>query len=299
MKLCFWEFEAWDPAKEKYWLPVDLYIGGVEHAVLHLLYARFWHKVLFDLGFVSTKEPFKKLINQGMILGTDGEKMSKSRGNVVNPDDVVKEYGADSLRLYEMFMGPLDRVKPWKMTGVKGVYNFLNKAYKFFNSPDSIGGNQSDEVTKILHKTIKKVGEDIEALRFNTAISQLMIFTNTCIKNKKVTTETAEAFSILLAPFAPHAAEEIWETLGNKKTLTYEPWPNYKAELAKDDLITVGVQINGKTRATIEVASDISKENFLAHAKDNDQIQKYLQDVSIIKEIYIPGRICNFVVKPN
>lgn len=292
------EEKPWDESKEKYWLPVDLYIGGVEHAVLHLLYARFWHKVLFDLGFVASKEPFQKLINQGMILGEDGEKMSKSRGNVINPDIVVEQYGADTLRLYEMFMGPLDRVKPWQMQGVKGVYNFINKAYKFFNDPSKIiDGSEDSEIEKLLHKTIKKVTSDIEEFRFNTAISQLMIFTNAAVKKGSVTKSTAERFITLLSPFASHAAEEIWQTLGHSESITYNQWPSFDEVLTKDDMITVGIQINGKTRSTIEVAADISREDFLAAAKADEKIKNYLENGNLIKEIYVPGRICNFVIK--
>jgi len=289
---------AWDKEKENYWMPVDLYVGGVEHAVLHLLYARFWHKVLFDLELVSTKEPFQKLVNQGLILGADGEKMSKSRGNVVNPDSVVQEYGADSLRLYEMFMGPLEKVKPWQQKGVKGVYNFLNKAFRFFGNLENITQEeQSSEITKELHKTIKKVSSDIENLRFNTAISQMMIFLNVCTKAGKVDTETAKTFSIILSPFAPHVGEELWQLHGGEKTLAYEPWPIFDEALAKDDLITVGIQVNGKTRGTISVPEGISKEEFLKTAKENASVSKYLEGKTIVKEIYVPKKICNFVVK--
>lgn len=291
------EKEPWNADIEKYWMPVDLYVGGAEHAVLHLLYARFWHKVLFDLGFVSTKEPFKKLVNQGLILASDGEKMSKSRGNVVNPDSVVNEFGGDSLRLYEMFMGPLEKVKPWKEDGVKGVYNFLNRAFRFFADPVHIvGGAESDETLKILHKTIKKVTHDYDNMRFNTAISSLMIFTNHCYKAGKVTKETAEKFTLLLAPMAPHAAEEIWEILGHMKTLAYETWPKFDEALAKDDLITVAVQVNGKLRATLEVEPSITQEEILVMAKADENVAKNLAG-TIVKEIYVPGKIVNFVVK--
>lgn len=288
----------WDSDLEKYWLPVDLYIGGVEHAVLHLLYARFWHKVLFDLGHVSTKEPFKKLINQGLILGNDGEKMSKSRGNVVNPDDVISKFGADSLRLYEMFMGPLEKVKPWQEKGVKGVYNFLNKSFKFFGDIKHYSGSTEDnEVLKLLHKTIKKVQEDIENFRFNTAISQMMIFTNLCIKKKTITKQTGRTFALILSPYAPHVSEEIWNILDGKNSLAFETWPKFDPTLAKDDLITIAIQVNGKTRGKIEVPEDISKEDFLNKAKSEQNINKYLQGKTLIKEIYIPKRICNFVIR--
>jgi leucyl-tRNA synthetase len=290
--------EPWNSKIENYWMPVDLYVGGAEHAVLHLLYSRFWHKVLFDLGLVSTKEPFHKLVNQGMILGEDGEKMSKSRGNVINPDSVVKEYGADTLRLYEMFMGPLEKTKPWSMNGVKGVYNFLNRVYRFMLDKNNYmdDGNEPISNVKELHKLIKKVTEDIENMRFNTAISQMMIFTNHVYKTGKISRETAEKFALILCPFAPHLGEEIWNFLGHSETLTFEKWPEFNSELAKDDLITIAVQINGKTRGTFEVAPEISKEDFFALVKADEKIAKYLAG-TIVKEIYVPGKICNFVVK--
>lgn len=288
--------KPWDENLEKYWMPVDLYIGGMEHAVMHLLYARFWHKVLYDLGLVSTKEPFKKLVNQGMILGTDGEKMSKSKGNVINPDDIVKEFGADTLRVYEMFMGPLEKTKPWSMNGVKGVFNFLSKAFKTFGD---IGNHttDSDKTLKLLHKTIKKVTSDIEEMKFNTAVSTMMIFTNHCAKEKQFSKLTAAIFAQLISPFAPHAGEEIWEIAGNSQSLAYESWPNYNEELAKDDLITMAIQVMGKTRATIDVPVDISKEDFLELAKNQEKVAKQLEGKTIIKEIYVPGKICNFVAK--
>ncbi len=290
--------EAWSMEAEKYWMPVDLYIGGVEHAVLHLLYARFWHKVLFDLGLVSTKEPFQRLVNQGLILGEDGEKMSKSRGNVVNPDQIVGDFGADSLRLYEMFMGPLEKVKPWQTSGVKGVYGFLAKAARFIGDTANIHeGPEDNEVLKLLHKTIKKVGEDIEGLRFNTGISAMMIFLNLATKKGKITRETAKTFALVLSPYAPHLAEELWSIHGGEKTLAYEPWPVFDPALAKDDEITIAVQINGKTRGTLSVPADITKEDFFALAKADESIAKHLDGKSIVKEIFVPGKICNFVIK--
>jgi len=286
----------WESDLEKYWLPVDLYVGGKEHAVMHLLYARFWHKIFYDLGLVSTKEPFKTYRYQGMILGEDGEKMSKSRGNVINPDGVVEEYGADTLRIYEMFMGPLDKDKPWSMNGVKGVYNFLSKAFKTF-SDSALYTQDDDETLKQLHKTIKKVTTDIEEMKFNTAVSQMMIFTNFCAKTKKFSKETAATFAQILQPFAPHAAEEIWEITDHSKSIATAPWPSFDEALAKDDLITMAIQVNGKTRATIEVAADISKEDFLTMAKSDERIKKHLDGKKLIKEIYVPGKISNFVAK--
>jgi len=288
--------KPWESKIENYWMPVDLYVGGAEHAVLHLLYSRFWHKVLYDLGLVSTKEPFHKLVNQGMILGEDGEKMSKSRGNVVNPDHVVKEAGADTLRLYEMFMGPLEKVKPWNGNGVKGVYNFLNRVYRFYFDTNNFTDQEDPTNIKELHKLMKKVTEDIEGMRFNTAISQMMIYVNHLYKTGKTSKESAKKFAVLISPFAPHLAEEIWESLGNKASITFEKWPEYNAELAKDDTITLAVQINGKTRGTFDVAADISKDEFFALVKADEKIAKYLQG-TIVKEIFVPGKICNFVVK--
>ncbi|HLW56265.1 MAG TPA: leucine--tRNA ligase [Bacteriovoracaceae bacterium] len=290
--------KPWDSEIEKYWMPVDLYVGGTEHAVLHLLYSRFWHKVLYDLGLVSTKEPFHKLVNQGMILGEDGEKMSKSRGNVINPDSVVHEMGADTLRIYEMFMGPLEKVKPWSVSGTKGVYNFLCRVHRFFFDPNNYTDNEDQTNVRELHKLIKKVTEDIENMHFNTAISAMMIFVNHIYKTGKVSKQTAGTFALLISPFAPHIAEELWSTLGHTKTLAYESWPTFDATLAKDDTITMAVQVNGKTRATFDVPADISKEDFFAMAKADAKLAKFL-DGTIVKEIYVPGKICNFVVKPN
>ncbi len=290
--------QAFSKEAHDYWGDVDLYIGGAEHAVLHLLYARFWHKVLYDFGIVKTKEPFKKVIHQGMILGTDGEKMSKSRGNVINPDDIIKDYGADTLRLYEMFMGPLEKMKPWSMNGVKGVYTFLSRACQFFgDTKNHVEGKEDPEIEKLLHKTIKKATEDIEAMKFNTAISQFMIFTNLCVKKKKVTIETVKKFALVLSPFAPHLGEELWEMCGAKETITFVNWPEYSAELAKDEQITMAVQINGKTRATLSVDADISKDDFLNMAKSSDKLKKHFEGAKIIKEIFVPGKICNFVIK--
>lgn len=290
--------EPWNSKIENYWMPVDLYVGGAEHAVLHLLYSRFWHKVLFDLGLVSTKEPFHKLVNQGMILGEDGEKMSKSRGNVINPDSVVNAMGADTLRLYEMFMGPLEKTKPWSSAGTKGVNNFLTRAHRFFFDPERYTDEGSEDSTNIkeIHKLIKKVTEDIEAMHFNTAISQMMIFVNHVYKSGKVSKKTAGLFALVLSPYAPHLAEELWSHLGQTKTLAYEAWPQFDVNLAKDDMITIAVQVNGKTRGTFDVARDIDKDHFMSLVKSDEKIAKYLQG-TIVKEIYVPGKICNFVVK--
>jgi len=289
--------KAWSDEAEKYWMPVDLYVGGVEHAVLHLLYARFWHKVLYDLGLVSTKEPFKKLVNQGLILGEDGEKMSKSRGNVINPDHVIKDYGADSLRLYEMFMGPLEKVKPWSENGVKGVFSFLIRTYKFFANPDNINKETEDPGTlKVLHQTIKKVENDIEGLRFNTAISQMMIFTNFCLKIGTVTKNTAEIFTKLLSPFAPHLAEELWEMLGNKPSISKEEFPVYDEKYFREDTFEYPVSFNGKLRFKTELSLSLEKEEIEAAVLNDKRAERWLDGKTPKKIIIVPKRIVNVVV---
>ena len=293
---------------EKYWMPVDLYIGGAEHAVLHLLYARFWHKVLFDLGHVSGNEPFQKLVNQGLILGEDGEKMSKSRGNVVNPDEVVERYGADSMRLYEMFMGPLERMKPWQTAGIEGLWRFLNKVWRVTIGDDRvevkiIDSEPSPQMIKRAHQTIKKVTEDLDNLRFNTAISQLMIFTNELAedmdKSGAIPRQSAETLVKLLAPFAPHIAEEIWEAMGHKTTLSYDPWPVYNTVLTVEDTVTVVFQTNGKVRVEHPVAKGTAREALEAMARDNAKFQPYLENVDVVKVIVVPDKLVNFVVKPR
>ncbi len=292
--------EPFSKLKENYWMPVDLYVGGAEHAVLHLLYARFWHKVLFDCGVVHTKEPFHKLVNQGMILGENGEKMSKSRGNVVNPDDVVKEYGADSLRLYEMFMGPLTAAKPWQTAGIVGCHRFLSRAWRLLiddhGKTKVSEGRATDDCYRALHKTIKKVGEDIENLSFNTAIAAMMEFCNLCYKESAVSADVAKSFVLLLAPFAPHAAEELWSRLGHSKSLAYEPWPTYDPTLVVDDSVVVSVQVNGKLRGTLEVSKKTSQVEVMAMAKALESVQRNIEGKTIRKEIYVPGKIVNFVV---
>lgn len=290
-----------DPEKEKYWMPVDTYIGGAEHAVLHLLYARFWHKVLYDLGYVSTKEPFMKLINQGLILGEDSQKMSKSRGNVVNPDDIINEYGADSVRLYEMFMGPLTQTKPWSTRGVEGVYRFLQRAWRLYVGPDGklspavSPDDPTAEQKKVLHKTIKKVSEDIESLSFNTAIAQMMIFVNEFTPLEKRPRTVIEPFVLLLAPFAPHLAEEIWEILGHDKSLAYESFPEFDPELTVDDEVTVVLQINGKVRERMMSPKGMSKEDLERKAKEH--LTKWLDSKEIVKIIVVPDKLVNVVIK--
>jgi leucyl-tRNA synthetase len=295
-----------DPALEKAWMPVDLYIGGAEHAVLHLLYARFWHKVLYDRGVVSMLEPFQKLVNQGMILGDNNEKMSKARGNVVNPDAVVSEYGADSLRLYEMFMGPLEASKPWSMQGVNGVYGFLNRVWRLIidDRAESIELNAAivdrlpnDEENRTLHQTIGAVTEDIAKLSFNTAISRMMEFTNFFTAASERPRAAMEKFVLLLSPFAPHMAEELWQALGHKESLAYEPWPPFDASLTKEDSIEVPVQVNGKLRAKIKVATDADAATLEAAAKADERVVEHLAGKQIVKIVVVPGRLVNIVVK--
>ena len=290
--------EPWSKEEENYWMPVDLYVGGVEHAVLHLLYSRFWHHVLYDLGLVSTKEPFKKLFNQGMIQGEDGQKMSKSRGNVINPDDVVNEYGADSFRLYEMFMGPLEKSKPWKTKGLQGCYRFLQKVWRLFHDKTkNIEYNCANKETlKILHQTIKKVSEDINNLRFNTAVSQLMIFTNHLVTLDTLDREVLDTFLILLNPFAPHLSEEINESLGND-TITSIRWPEYDNSLIIENISTVAVQFNGKMRGTIDIESNSEKHVVRQIVMTDKNLKKFLEGMEEIKVIYIPNKLINFVLK--
>ena len=291
-----------DPAKEKYWMPVDLYVGGAEHAVLHLLYARFWHKVLYDCGVVSTKEPFQRLVNQGMILGEDNQKMSKSRGNVVNPDNVIRDYGADSLRLYEMFMGPLEAVKPWNMRGVEGVFRFLNRAYRLVCDEETgavlpnVIGEPTVEQKRALHAMIKKVGEDIEGLRFNTAISAMMEFVNEATGWTQRPRVLLDVFVLVLAPFAPHLAEELWSKLGHSGSLAYEAWPTYEAALLVSATIEVVVQVNGKLRGKLVVSKDAGQPEVLAAAKADAIVSPHLEGKTIRKEIYVTGKLVNFVV---
>ena len=321
---------------EKYWMPVDLYVGGAEHAVLHLLYSRFWHKVLFDLGLVSTDEPFQKLFNQGMILafayedaagskvptdeveekngkffkkGTDIElkqivaKMSKSLKNVVNPDDVVRDYGADSLRLYEMFMGPLDAVKPWQTKGIEGMNRFLGRAWRSVVGDDDAAPVYVDEtapeaIEKVMHQTVIKVTSDIENMSFNTAISQLMIFNNEMMKMDKRYREPCETFVKLLHPFAPHIAEEMWSILGHNESLTNVAWPEADHSKAVENTVEVVFQVNGKVRAKASVAKDMDKAELEKLAMDNDRVKEFTKGMQVVKSIVVPGKLVNIVVKP-
>ena len=353
-----------DPEVEKYWMPVDLYLGGAEHAVLHLLYARFWHKVLYDVGVVHTKEPFQKLVNQGLILGptehtvfshpesgekisakdvkedggsfvmkkggaaveattvSDSElvkkgegfvlasnpeirvlsravKMSKSRGNVVNPDDVVSKVGADSLRLYLMFMGPLEQVKPWSISGVDGVYRFLNRVWRLIveNAVPMTNDEPTKEQMSVLHATIKRVTDDTERLSFNTAIAAMMEFTNAAYKWKSMPKSVALEFIQLLNPYAPHMAEELWERMGNTESVCSSDWPKFDEKYLVKESVTVAVQVNGKVRATIEVPADVGQDEVLALVEANEAVQKWTDGKTVVKRIYVPGKICNLVVK--
>jgi leucyl-tRNA synthetase len=320
---------AVDSAKEKYWMPVDLYVGGAEHAVLHLLYARFWHKVLFDLGYVSTKEPFQKLVNQGMILGLsykDGRgalvpmesvehkpegafhketgeklvefaaKMSKSLKNVVNPDDVIREYGSDSMRLYEMFMGPLEAVKPWNTQGVEGVFRFLKRSFRMVAEQPISDAPVAAEQRRLLHATIKKVTDDLEAMSFNTAISQMMIFINEFSgANKPLPREAAEAYVLLLAPFAPHLCEELWEVLGHKESLAYAPWPSYDEACLKVSEVEILVQVLGKPKARVMMPAGADEATMQALALQQAPVQEALAGKAVRKVICVPNRLINIV----
>ena len=287
----------WGKEEESYWMPVDLYIGGVEHAVLHLLYSRFWHHVLYDLGLVTSREPFKKLFNQGMIQGEDGQKMSKSRGNVINPDDVVKKYGADSFRLYEMFMGPLEKSKPWNTKGLQGCYRFLQKVWKLFHNENTkiLEDCCDDETKRILHQTIKKVSDNLNDLRFNTVVSQLMILTNHLSNLENLDKKVLQKFLILLNPFAPHITEELNEKLGYDE-ITKSNWPEYDSNLILDDEIIIAVQFNGKKRGTVEIASDMDQSSVLELVKKTPFGEKYLAQAEIRKIIYIPNKIINILL---
>jgi leucyl-tRNA synthetase len=295
--------QGWAPEKEKYWMPVDLYVGGAEHAVLHLLYSRFWHKLLYDLGYVSTKEPFRKLVNQGMILGEDGQKMSKSRGNVVNPDKVVADYGADSMRLYEMFMGPLEAAKPWNMQGVEGVHRFLNKAWRMIVDEDTglaceaVKDADADETTvRLLHQTIRKVGDDIETFDFNTAISAMMIFVNHLSRQALRPKAVVDKFILILAPFAPHIAEELWEKLGHEKSLAYESWPAYDRHLVKEKELELAVQVNGKIKDRIVVPAEADEEHIKQKALGSAKVVAALAGKEPGKIIVVKSRLVNIVV---
>ncbi|QPA30423.1 leucine--tRNA ligase [Thermaerobacillus caldiproteolyticus] len=290
-----------DPEKLKKWLPVDVYIGGAEHAVLHLLYARFWHKFLYDIGVVPTKEPFQKLFNQGMILGENNEKMSKSKGNVVNPDDIIESHGADTLRLYEMFMGPLEASIAWSTKGLDGARRFLDRVWRLFVeengelNPNIVDNPETDTLERVYHQTVKKVTEDYEALRFNTAISQLMVFINEAYKAPVLPKAYMEGFVKLLSPVCPHIAEELWEKLGHNSTIAYESWPAYDEAKLVEDEVEIVVQINGKVRAKLHVPADASKEQLEQLAMEDTKIKEQIEGKTVRKVITVPGKLVNIV----
>ena len=286
-----------DPQLLKHWLPVDLYVGGAEHAVLHLLYARFWHKVLYDIGVVPTKEPFAKLFHQGMILGENGEKMSKSRGNVINPDDIVESHGADALRVYEMFMGPLEAALPWSATGLDGTRKWLDRVVRCFTELDKLSDVNDASLDKSYHYTIKKVTADIETLNFNTAIAQMMIFINDCYKAPSIYKPYAIGFIQLFACFAPHFGEELFETVTGKSGISFEPWPTYDEAFLKEDVVEIVLQVNGKVRSKAVVAINTAAPELEAIARQDETIQSYLSSVTVVKVIAVPNKLVNFVVK--
>jgi len=292
-----------DPEKERYWMNVDLYIGGAEHAVLHLLYARFWHKVLFDLGVVSSREPFKKLFNQGMILGEDNEKMSKSRGNVIPADHVLERYGADAVRLYEMFLGPLEQVKPWNTNGIEGISRFLSKVWRLVYGEHEESATllseeaMPEELLRRMHKSIKKVGEDTEQLKFNTAISEMMVFVNELQKSGCKNRSAIETLLVLLSPYAPHITEELWESIGHNDSISQAPFPSFDPKLVEESILTIAVQINGKLRGTFLAPAKSPKELLLQEAKKTESVFKFLDGQTILREIVVVDKLVNFVVK--
>jgi leucyl-tRNA synthetase len=295
------------PAALKYWGSPDLYVGGAEHAVLHLLYARFWHKVLFDLGVVPEAEPFMRLFHQGIILGEDGEKMSKSRGNVVNPDSIIQSHGTDTLRLYLMFLGPLEAMKPWNPRGIEGVHRFLQKVWRELigidgginpkiqaSAPTDPG---AADLTRLLHETVKKVGDDIEGLRFNTAISQMMIFANALQKAPAVPPSVALTFLQVLAPFSPHFAEELWARLGGKGSIMTAPWPAYDPRLLEKSEVKVVFQVNGRFRGDQLVPVGTTQDQALALARANPRVAPHLEGKNIVRVVFVPGKILNIVTE--
>ncbi len=285
-----------------YWSPVDLYVGGAEHAVLHLLYARFWHKVLYDLGLVPTKEPFMKLVNQGMILGSNHEKMSKSKGNVVNPDDIVDQYGADTLRLYEMFMGPLEESVPWDEKGLHGANKWVQRVWRLLMDDnnhlrDRVSTFNDGKLTKVYNQTVKKVTEDYERMHFNTAISQLMVFVNEAYKVGDLPVEYMKGFVKMIAPIMPHMAEELWSQFGESDTITYQPWPTYDPKALVEDEVEMIVQVNGKVRAKIKMAKDTDRDEAQQLALANEHVKKFTDGKDIKKVIVVPNKIVNIVAK--
>jgi leucyl-tRNA synthetase len=301
--------EAWSKEAVQYWKNVDFYLGGSEHAVGHLLYARFWHKVFFDMGLVPTTEPFQKLVHQGLMLGEDGEKMSKSRGNVINPDDIVRDYGADTFRLYEMFMGPLEKAKPWQTGGIEGVYRFLSRVGRMFFEPDTSLSKRVEDVPPsqwpegvegLLHRTVKQVGENIEKLGFNTAISAMMILQNELQKafgdDKPLPKQLVETYVLLLAPFAPHMCEEVWAKLGHSGSIALAGWPSFDPDKVKLDEVEIGVQVNGKLRATVKIPVDVDEGKLKEEVLALEAVQKWMDGKPLKKFVYVKGRIVSVVV---
>jgi leucyl-tRNA synthetase len=296
-------------AKDKieYWAPVDLYVGGVEHAVLHLLYSRFWHKVRYDLGLVNTKEPFRRLVNQGMILGEDNQKMSKSRGNVINPDDIVKEFGADSMRMYEMFMGPLEVSKPWMTAGLVGVSRFLERLWAIGDKPIVEGwssqgelqdkSSRRDDLSRLLHQTIKKVGRDTASLNFNTAISQMMIYSTELAKLAEVPRNLWEPLVKMISPYAPHLSEELWEKIGYTESISTSPWPDYDEALTVESEATIVVQVNGKIRDKFTVVPGTPKGELEERAMALPGTKKWLEGQVVVKVISVPDKLVNIVAR--
>ena len=281
----------------KHWMPVDLYMGGPEHAVGHLLYSRFWNNFLYNKGLSPVKEPFAKLRHQGMILGTNGEKMSKSKGNVINPDDMVKEYGADALRVYEMFMGPIDAAKPWDPNGIDGSKKFLDRVWRLYTESGKLVDKANPKLEKTYNYTVMKVSKDYENMDFNTAIAQMMIFINNCMKESVIPKNYAEGFLKLLNPVAPHITEELWNRLGHNESIAYEVWPTYDEAKIQDDIVELPIQFNGKLRTTIKIAKDLPKEGVEKEVKANERVQSLLEGKEIVKEIYVPNKIYNIVIK--
>ena len=289
--------EIADPELLKHWMPVDLYMGGPEHAVGHLMYSRFWNNYLYKKGVSPVKEPFAKLRHQGMILGSNGEKMSKSKGNVINPDDMVKQYGADALRIYEMFMGPIDAAKPWDPNGIDGSKKFIDRVWRLFKESGKVVDKPNKNLEKAYNYTVKKVTNDYETMNFNTAISQMMIFVNLANKEDVLPLEYAEGFLKLLNPVAPHITEELWSEMGHTETITYSTWPTFDEAKTQEDTISLPVQINGKLRANVEIEKDEDQESVKQKVHNNDKIQAQIEEKQIVKEIYVPNRIYNIVIK--
>lgn len=289
--------EIADPELLKHWMPVDLYMGGPEHAVGHLMYSRFWNNYLYKKGVSPVKEPFAKLRHQGMILGSNGEKMSKSKGNVINPDDMVKQYGADALRIYEMFMGPIDAAKPWDPNGIDGSKKFIDRVWRLFKESGKVVDKPNKNLEKAYNYTVKKVTNDYETMNFNTAISQMMIFVNLANKEEVLPLEYAEGFLKLLNPVAPHITEELWSEMGHTETITYSTWPTFDEAKTQEDTISLPVQINGKLRANVEIEKDEDQESVKQKVHNNDKIQAQIEEKQIVKEIYVQNRIYNIVIK--